>query len=305
MRRVICLFLGVIVIYVGLMSTPAFAEQGISITDMENTGNVTVTYRGKGSHHKSGIKIREGAKRGTPGHGGSHHKRSNPHAGKRQPPTSPKLSKSVDRRESDAYIASSILSLASSRIPYLLGLNLSLMEPKPNRTTLSPSPVRPKVSTREEARHWSVDLATNIHLAKPVVYVEPRPSVNKWNITAVGQPLWFHNPGSERHTSSDSSRGIIVSLDATRVETIYNTGEKTVRCAHSTPRPKNADPRAQSPDCGYIYQHPGNYTVRMTEVWQVRWRSGDQSGQIVTRRSSSKPLKVNELIGVLTQPGRR
>ena len=54
MRRVICLFLGVIVIYVGLMSTPAFAEQGISITDMENTGNVTVTYRGKGSHHKSG-----------------------------------------------------------------------------------------------------------------------------------------------------------------------------------------------------------------------------------------------------------
>lgn len=61
MRRVICLFLGVIVIYVGLMSTPAFAEQGISITDMENTGNVTVTYRGKGSHHKSGIKIREGA----------------------------------------------------------------------------------------------------------------------------------------------------------------------------------------------------------------------------------------------------
>ncbi|GAE78201.1 hypothetical protein JCM18918_4148 [Cutibacterium acnes JCM 18918] len=94
------------------------------------------------------------------------------------------------------------------------------------------------MSTREEARDWSVDLATNIHLAKPVVYVEPRPSANKWNITAVGQPLWFHNPGSERHTSSDSSRGIIVSLDATRVETIYNTGEKTVRCAHSTPRPK-------------------------------------------------------------------
>ena len=144
MRRVICLFLGVIVIYVGLMSTPAFAEQGISITDMENTGNVTVTYRGKGSHHKSGIKIREGAKRGTPGHGGSHHRRSNPYAGKRQPPTSPKSSEPVDRRVSDAYIASSILSLASPRIPYLLGLNLSLMDPKPNRTTPSPSPVRPK-----------------------------------------------------------------------------------------------------------------------------------------------------------------
>ena len=117
------------------------------IIDNEESGVISIEKHLHGSHHKSGIKIREGAKRGTPGHGGSHHKRSNPHAGKRQPPTSPKLSKSADRRESDAYIASSILSLASPRIPYLLGLNLSLMEPKPNRTTLSPSPVRPKVST--------------------------------------------------------------------------------------------------------------------------------------------------------------
>ena len=152
----------------------SFASGGVSVDPDSHTAYVR--FSDKGSHHKSGIKIREGAKRGTPGHGGSHHKRSNPHAGKRQPPTFPKLSKPVDRRESDAYIASSILSLASPRIPYLLGLNLSLMEPKPNRTTLSPSPVRPKVSTREEARDWSVDLATNIHLAKPVVYVEPRGS---------------------------------------------------------------------------------------------------------------------------------
>lgn len=93
MRRIICLFLGIIVIHVGLMSTPAFAEQGISITDMENTGNVTVRYRGKGSHHKSGVKIREGAKRGTPGHGGFHHKRSNLHTGKRQPPHAPQAVK--------------------------------------------------------------------------------------------------------------------------------------------------------------------------------------------------------------------
>ncbi|MSS44505.1 hypothetical protein FYJ43_00180 [Cutibacterium sp. WCA-380-WT-3A] len=159
--------------------------------------------------------------------------------------------------------------------------------------------------TREEVREWSINLATNIHLAKPVVDIEPRPSANKWGITAVGQPLWFHNAGAERHTASESSHGITVSLDAERVETIYDTGEKTIHCAHSTPRPENADPRAQSPDCGYIYQHPGNYTLRMTEVWHVGWRSGDQSGVIVAKRSSSKPLKVNELIGVLTASGGR
>ena len=115
----------------------SFASGGVSVDPDSHT--VYVRFSDKGSHDKSGIKIREGAKRGTPGHGGSHHKQSNPHAGKRQPPTSPKLSKSVDRRESDAYIASSILSLASPRIPYLLGLNLSLMEPKPIRLKLSPS----------------------------------------------------------------------------------------------------------------------------------------------------------------------
>ena len=90
----------------------SFASGGVSVDPDSHT--VYVRFSDKGSHHKSGIKIREGAKRGTPGHGGSHHKQSNPHAGKRQPPTSPKLSKSVDRRESDAYIASSYIVIGQS-----------------------------------------------------------------------------------------------------------------------------------------------------------------------------------------------
>ncbi|WCC81197.1 hypothetical protein O6R08_10470 [Cutibacterium equinum] len=151
-------------------------------------------------------------------------------------------------------------------------------------------------------RAWSIDIATSIRLTKPVIDVQPSPSANKWNITAVGQPLWFHNPKGGHHTAHDSAHGIVVSLDAQRSETIYETGEKTVHCSHTTPRPTTADPRAQSPDCGYMYQHPGDYTLRMTEVWTVHWRSGSQSGQIITTRSSSKPLKVNELIAVLTKP---
>lgn len=65
----------------------SFASGGVSVDPDSHT--VYVRFSDKGSHDKSGIKIREGAKRGTPGHGGSHHKQSNPHAGKRQPPTSP------------------------------------------------------------------------------------------------------------------------------------------------------------------------------------------------------------------------
>ncbi|MDO4412437.1 hypothetical protein [Cutibacterium sp.] len=154
-------------------------------------------------------------------------------------------------------------------------------------------------------RDWSVDIAANIQLPKPVIEVEPRPSANKWNITAVGQPLWFHNPGVGHRRASNSSHGIVVSLDAHRVKTIYDTGEKVIRCTHSTPRPASADPRAESPDCGYVYQHPGEYTLGMTEVWTVGWRAGDQSGEIVTTRSASKPFKVNELVGLLTKPGQQ
>lgn len=216
---------------------------------------------------------------------------------------SPEPSGAKKWRKSPIYL--DIAASFVTAIPYIPGLYPHAGESKHSRRVSSLSRSKPAGPAREVVRDWSIDIATNIHLAKPVVDIQPQPEANKWNITAVGQPLWFHNSGASRHVASDSSHGAIVSLDAKRVETIYDTGEKTIRCTHSTPRPVNADPRAQSPDCGYAYQHPGSYTVRMTEVWRVGWRSGDQSGEIVTRRSSSKPLKVNELIGVLTKSGRR
>lgn len=271
------------------------------IIDNEETGVISIDKRIGGSHRKPGINIDRGSKHGTPGHRGSHHKRRHPHADKHRDPASPGSPEPRKRWGSDAYIDSSILNF--NQISYLPGLNTRDGKPRPGRRAPRPAPTRPAGPTPDEIRAWSIDIATGIRLAKPVIDIEPRPSANKWNITAVGQPLWFHNPGAERHTASDSAHGIVVSLDAQRVDTVYETGEKTIRCTHSTPRPANADPRAQSPHCGYIYQHPGNYTLRMTEVWKVGWQSGDQSGEIVTTRSSSKPLKVNELIGVLTKPG--
>ncbi|BCY26354.1 hypothetical protein PH30N_12274 [Cutibacterium modestum 30N] len=268
MRRVICLFLGVIAIHAGLMSTLALVEQGIDITDMENTGNVTVRYRNEGSHHKPRIKIRENVKHSTLGYSGSYHKHRSHKPGKSETPRSRALERRYEPTVTEAYRDSMMMS--PSWVPYWPGHHdlPSALRPKKSHSQRAPGPAIAESAgpTREEIRDWSINLATSIHLAKPVVDIEPQPTVNKWNITAVGQPLWFHNPGSGRHTSSDSSHGIIVSLDIKRVETVYDTGEKTIHCAHSTPRPENADPRAQSPDCGYIYQHPGNYTVRMTEV---------------------------------------
>ena len=228
------------------------------IIDNEETGVISIDKRIGGSHRKPGINIDRGSKHGTPGHRGSHHKRRHPHVDKHRDPASPGSPEPRKRWGSDAYIDSSILNL--NRIPYLPGLNTRDDKPKPGRRAPRPAPTRPAGPTPDEIRAWSIDIATGIRLAKPVIDIEPRPSANKWNITAVGQPLWFHNPGVERHTASDSAHGIVVSLDAQRVDTVYETGRRP---------------------------------------------SGDQSGEIVTTRSSSKPLKVNELIGVLTKPGVR
>lgn len=279
----------------------AFGSGGVSVDPDSHT--VCVRFSDKGSHRKPGVKNREGAKHGTSGHSSSHHRHRHPHVDKHRPRTSPEPPGAKKWRKSPIYL--DIAASFVTAIPYIPGLYPHAGESKHSRRVSSPSRSKPAGPAREVVRDWSIDIATNIHLAKPVVDIQPQPEANKWNITAVGQPLWFHNSGASRHVASDSSHGAIVSLDAKRVETIYDTGEKTIRCTHSTPRPVNADPRAQSPDCGYAYQHPGSYTVRMTEVWRMGWRSGDQSGEIVTRRSSSKPLKVNELIGVLTKSGRR
>ena len=302
MRRVICSCLGAMLIYFGVMTMPSFAGQSVDIADMENTGDVTVRYWGGGSRREPRVGHGREAKHGASGHSSSHHRRRHP-VDKHRPRTSPEPPGAKKWRESPIYL--DVAASFVTAIPHTPGLYPHAGESKHSRRVPSPSRSKPARPAREVVRDWSIDIATNIHLAKPVVDIQPQPEANKWNITAVGQPLWFHNSGASRHVASDSSHGAIVSLDAKRVETIYDTGEKTIRCTHSTPRPVNADPRAQSPDCGYAYQHPGSYTVRMTEVWRVGWRSGDQSGEIVTRRSSSKPLKVNELIGVLTKTGRR
>lgn len=161
--------------------------------------------------------------------------------------------------------------------------------------------VRRESPSPEQIRTWSIDLATRIHLGDPVIDVQPKPSDNKWGIVAVGEPLWFHNGSVSEISSSQSGHGITVALNAKRVETVYETGESTVRCSRTMPRPSNADPRATSPVCGYVYQHPGSYTLTMREVWQVTWRSGDQTGVVTTTRSSSQPMEVKELLSVLTR----
>lgn len=156
--------------------------------------------------------------------------------------------------------------------------------------------------TPEQVRTWAVSAATSVRLPAPAIGIDPDPSVNKWRIVAVGQPLWLYDSAATVVSSAASNQGITVSIRATRVAVVFDMQEKVVRCTAMTRRPSTADPRAKSPTCGYVYQRKGDRTVRATASWQIAWAAQGQSGTVQMTRTSTRQLPVRELLAVNVRP---
>lgn len=156
--------------------------------------------------------------------------------------------------------------------------------------------------TPEQVRTWAVSAATSVRLPVPAIGIDPDPSVNKWRIVAVGQPLWLYDSAATVVSSAASNQGITVSIRATRVAVAFDMQEKVVRCTAMTRRPSTADPRAKSPTCGYVYQRKGDRTVRATASWQISWAAQGQSGTVAMTRASTRQLPVRELLAVNVRP---
>lgn len=159
-----------------------------------------------------------------------------------------------------------------------------------------------KGPTPEQVRRWAISAATSVTLPSPAIGIAPDPSVNKWRIVAVGQPIWLYDPTSPTVSSSASNQGITVTISARREFVSFDMQEKVVRCTTMTRRPVTADPRAKSPDCGYVYQRKGDRTVTATASWVVSWSALGQSGTVPMTRTSSRTLPVRELIAVNVRP---
>lgn len=153
-----------------------------------------------------------------------------------------------------------------------------------------------------QIRAWAISAAASVKLPAPSVGVDPDPSVNRWNIVAVGQPLWLYDGSSARVSSAASNGGVAVSITAVRNSISFDMGEAVVRCTSMTRRPASADPRAESPDCGYRYQKRGDQQVSATASWTVSWTALGQSGTIPMTRTASRTLPVRELLSVNVRP---
>ena len=132
--------------------------------------------------------------------------------------------------------------------------------------------------------------------------IGPSPDLNRWNIAAVGYPLWLWADGrTSVGPISDSVGGLSVSLDAKVSSLTFRMGD-----GHSVTCPgvgqqwtTTVEPGAKSPSCGYSYTKPslpnGSYTVAAIANWAVTWTSNGQSGVINVPAVDTTELSVGEL----------
>jgi hypothetical protein len=132
--------------------------------------------------------------------------------------------------------------------------------------------------------------------------IGPSAELNRWNMAAVGYPLWLWADGPT-HVGpiSDSVGGLSVSLDAKVSRLTFRMGD-----GHSITCPglgqqwtTTVEPGAKSPSCGYSYTKPslpnGSYTVAAIADWAVTWTSNGQSGVINVPAVDTTELPVGEL----------
>ncbi len=170
-----------------------------------------------------------------------------------------------------------------------------ILVPAPAFTPNAGAGVSPQVVAQQAA--------ADLRLPVQAVRVGPDPSLNKWDMLAVGYPVWLWREGPVTSRESVSLSGASLVMVATYESTSYDMGDgQVVRCAVSTPWVKGAQPPGTaSPTCGYVYEEPGVYTITATHTWGLEWSGMGASGSFPLTNTSSTTLKVGELASVIIE----
>lgn len=165
-------------------------------------------------------------------------------------------------------------------------------------------PVDPAVVARK--------VIAKLQLPESEPQVGPPPSLNEWQMAAVGYPLWLWTDDDATLSTEAEAEGLEVSLDATATSLTFDMGDgATVTCDPASTRSwsRDIEPAEPSPTCGYVYQEPsqtkaapsGTYTVTATTTWEVAWTADDESGVETVEQTSSTELPVGELVTVVVE----
>lgn len=173
------------------------------------------------------------------------------------------------------------------------------------------APAAPAAPPPPDPQEVALAVIARLQLPDGAPNVGPPPSANKWNMVAVGYPVWLWTDGATQLNDAESEQGLTVSLDATAIQTRFSMGDGTTVACNPASAQKwvrgGVEPGTPSPTCGYRYEKvsmkksngwKGAYTVTATTTWSIDWAAGGEAGTVTTTRTASTQIPVGELQAV-------
>ncbi len=115
-----------------------------------------------------------------------------------------------------------------------------------------------------------------------------------WNVW-----MWVDDPTPASWgpiTRSVSERGYTVTATGHVDKVVWDMGNgDTVTCQLGKPWISIWVHNEASPDCGYLYERDGEYTVSATTYWVVNWSGIGQTGTITAQLTQSGTLRIAEV----------
>jgi len=142
------------------------------------------------------------------------------------------------------------------------------------------------------------EVVAKLKLPDPTPRLGPDPSVNEWNMLAVGYPIWLWTDQPTHLATTAHHDGLTFTLDAQQTSTTFDMGDgNTKTCTATTPY-TTYTPKP-SPTCGYTYETPSPvghpYTLTATTTWTITWQATGHHGTLTHTTTGTRTLDVGEL----------
>ncbi len=177
------------------------------------------------------------------------------------------------------------------------------------------SPAQPAPPPAAIVREIAREVVLQLEIPSPEISIGPDPSVNEWNMAAVGYPLWLWTDTPASLSTTRMAYGLTFTLSATRQQTSFAMGDgNTVRCRTMSAYTNAIKPGVPSPTCGYVYEQPslpkgtyartpdGTYPITATASWNVTWTAAGHRGTLPIQVTARRDLPVGELYALLVAP---
>jgi hypothetical protein len=162
-------------------------------------------------------------------------------------------------------------------------------------------------ATPPDPEELAKEILASLKLDAPDMGMFPKGD-SKEHMGLVGWHMWLWSEVGEENqwgpvSASRSEAGITVTLTAEVDEVVWEMGDGgSVTCgkgkAWSSAR-TNGGQNVASPECGYVYEAMGRYTVTITAHWDVVWSGGGESGTMSLDVTREAPMRVGEIQSVI------